>query len=411
MHWFNVWKQGQHAYAEQRQRLSDLQSQYEALKHMDATSTQLMSTVSHALRTPMNAILGFTHLLQARQKHNPEALELLKGMHRSADHLLTVINDVLDDAALQTGALSVEMETFVLRDTLHTAYSLFSPRASQMGLQYTYEVAPEVPIWVLGDRHRLMQILVNLLGNAFKFTSQGQIGLQVEMGTDGVKFCVADTGIGIAESQHARIFERFEQADADTQLRYGGHGLGLSISERLVARMGGRMGLESREGHGSQFWFTLPLTTADPITEDIAVPTTTDGESPRDYCFLVVDDHAINRVLLTQLLTSRWKNSHVLAAEDGLHGLRLLETHKVDVVLMDMVMPGLDGVETTRALRQLEQSSHTPVLGLTANIDQDDLAKFTSAGVNAVVLKPFEAAALFEQVELLLKEKKSFQDS
>jgi len=415
MNWLKPWQAQQKAYDVQRQRHAALQAEQQALLQTALQGQRLMVNVSHALRTPMNAILGFMHLLQTRAADAPDAMQLLHGMRRSADHLLTVINDVLDDASLDTGKMALQAETFALRDTLNVAFELFRVRAQDAGLHYSCEVDDAVPLFIHTDRHRLTQVLVNLLGNAFKFTSQGHVCLRVQQSRDGLNFSVEDTGVGIAETDQARIFERFEQAGVNTQRRYGGHGLGLSISQGLVALMGGHMDVQSMLGKGSTFGFMLPLS----VQVLPEVPTTTapvefkthDGNQEEARIFLVVDDHAINRLLLTKLLTTHWTQGQVLTAESGAQALSLLQQQRVDAVLMDMVMPEMDGIEATQALRQSPHASDIPVLGLTANINPQDLARFTAAGVNALVLKPFDAAALCQQIERLLKEKKSFQGS
>jgi CheY-like chemotaxis protein len=413
MGWCKPWQAQQQAYEVQRQRNAALLAEQQALVQASEQSQHLMATVSHALRTPMNVILGFMHLLQARVGDTPEALQLLHGMRRSADHLLTVINDVMDDASLETGAISVSAETFVLRDVLSVSFDLFHQHAQDANLLYVCEVDEAVPQWVCTDPHRLTQILVNLLGNAFKFTAQGCITLRVQVDPEGLQFSVADTGVGIAETEQARVFERYEQADTHTQSRYGGHGLGLSISKRLVALMGGRMGVHSEQGKGALFWFTLPLTAvaSKEMTSPTLARTTTDTENQPEQAlrFLVVDDHGINRLLLTQLLKTHWKHAEVVEAQSGLQAVQLVQQQPFDMVLMDMVMPEMDGIEATRALRLHAQDLR--VLGLTANINAQDLTRFRAAGVNAVVLKPFKATALCAQIQQLLKEKKSSRDS
>ena len=397
------------AYAASFQRNLELEDKRKELLRTAALRELFIATVSHELRTPMNAILGFNNMLLARVSDNPQALKILNHTRQSADHLLTVINDVLDYSQLQAGKINVQAETFALRDTIHTAFDLFAQRVESMHLQYVCTIDDNVPHWVSADRHRLMQILVNLLGNAIKFTHQGHVTLSVRMQPLCVHFSVRDSGIGIAAAQQPKIFQRFAQAEDDTQSRYGGNGLGLSITQRLVELMGGHIGFESTSGAGSMFWFTLPLVeVAAPVVQPskVKTPSTPINTAPH---FLVVDDHPINRLLVRQILKNNWPNCVLVEADNGRKALDALGTQAFDVVLMDMVMPEMDGIEATAALRQTLASPvcNTPVLGLTANVNPQDLERFSAAGVNAVVLKPFDATKVCAQVAQMLIEKKS----
>jgi signal transduction histidine kinase len=390
-------------------RNQQLEEKRQELLRTSALREQFIATVSHELRTPMNAILGFNNMLLTRVSDNPQALKILNHTRQSADHLLTVINDVLDYSQLQAGKINVRYETFALRDTVNTAFELFGARVQSMHLTYKCEIDAAVPHWVRADRHRLMQILVNLLGNAIKFTHQGHVTLRVQQQPLCVFFSVKDSGIGIPAEQQPKIFQRFVQADEDIQSRYGGNGLGLSITQRLVEIMGGRIGFESTPGKGSTFWFTLPLVEVTPPSVDVLVPELPVVVSEAPLRFLVVDDHPINRLLARQILKNRWKNCELVEAENGRKALEALKTHTFDLILMDMVMPEMDGIEATTALRQTfdAPACHTPVLGLTANVNPQDLERFSTAGVNAVELKPFDAAKMCDHVENLLTLKKS----
>jgi CheY-like chemotaxis protein len=357
----------------------------------------------------MNAILGFNNMLLARAADNPQALKILNHTRQSADHLLTVINDVLDYSQLQAGKINVQAETFALRDTVNTAFDLFAQRVESMHLQYSCNIDDNVPHWVRADRHRLMQILVNLLGNAIKFTHQGHVTLAVRRQPLCVHFSVRDSGIGIPADQQPKIFQRFVQADDDIQSRYGGNGLGLSITQRLVELMGGHIGFESQPGKGSLFWFTLPL--VEVPAPKVETPKTKMPSTPVEAAqrFLVVDDHPINRLLVRQILKNNWKNCEIVEADNGLKAIEALRKQDFDVILMDMVMPEMDGIEATRALRlNFDQPMRdTPVLGLTANVNPQDLERFAEAGVSAVVLKPFDATKVCALVEEMLREKRS----
>ncbi|HQR87160.1 MAG: hypothetical protein B7Y59_08945 [Burkholderiales bacterium 35-55-47] len=397
------------AYNASLQRHLELEEKRKELLRTSALREQFIATVSHELRTPMNAILGFNNMLLGRVSDNPQALKILNHTRQSADHLLTVINDVLDYSQLQAGKINVQAETFALRDTVNTAFDLFAQRVESMHLKYICTIDDNVPQWVRADRHRLMQILVNLLGNAIKFTHQGHVTLSVRRQPLCVHFSVRDSGIGIPESQQSKIFQRFVQAEDNIQSRYGGNGLGLSITQRLVELMGGHIGFESTVGQGSMFWFTLPLVEVAPPSEETPTIKVTTQAQHAVQRFLVVDDHPINRLLVRQILKTNWKKCEIVEAENGALALEALRKQEFDVILMDMVMPEMDGIEATSSLRLTfdQPTRDTPVLGLTANVNPLDLERFAAAGVSSVVLKPFDAAKVCARVEEMLIEKRS----
>ena len=396
-------RQHQAALREGRSRQQDLEKKQAELEQAQEMREHFIASVSHELRTPMNAILGFNSLLMKRVHNKPRAQEILAHTSQSADHLMTVINDVLDYSQFFSGRLTAHAETFVLRETVRHAFDLFAPRVKSMDLAYRCEIADGVPEWVSTDRHRLMQILVNLLGNALKFTHQGHVVLSVQMDPLGVLFSVEDTGIGIAVDDQPRIFHRFIQAQGEIQKRYGGTGLGLAITQSLVALLQGEIGFASTPGQGSRFWFRLPLTaqtSPQPAKLQAMKERKTAGQA---WQFLVVDDHHLNRLLAKQILKNAWPACTVVEAENGAQALDFWRAQRFDLVFMDMLMPVMDGVQTTQAIRQ-SFTSHglAPVIGLTANVNPQDLARFKDAGLSALLLKPFDPAQLCDQVEALL---------
>jgi signal transduction histidine kinase/CheY-like chemotaxis protein len=371
------------------------------LMRAQVVKDNFIALLSHELRTPMNAIIGFSDLLRQDVKDLPRALELAELVKQSSDHLLTVINDVLDFSLLQRGQLKVQHEPFELMVTVRAAFNLFLQRVNSMKIDYTLQTGPDLPLSVVSDRHRLMQILVNLLGNAVKFTHQGTVTLKVERQADQLVFSVTDTGIGIASERLDQIFERFEQASGDTASLYGGNGLGLSISRHLVQLLGGQIGVDSQPGVGSRFWFELPLVSASltriPTDEDMGM-TRLQSFAVR---FLVVDDSAVNRLLACQVVKSHWPQAVMVHAGNGQEALDALHKERFDMVLMDMLMPVMDGIEATRRLRADLPSpqNDTPVLVLTANVSSEDHQRCTDVGANDLVLKPFERQQLCALIE------------
>ena len=394
------------ALAEVEHRQWELEKKRQELVNTVKAREQFISTVSHELRTPMNAILGFNTLLLNQVGEKPRARQILEHTRQSADHLMTVINDVLDYSQFDAGRLTARAETFALRQTVQHAVDLFLPRVKSTHLIFRFEIQKDVPEWVSTDRHRLMQILVNLIGNAIKFTHEGHVLLKVQRVPTGVLFSVEDTGIGIAQQHHVQVFKRFIQADSDIQKRYGGNGLGLTITQRLVELLGGSIGFESQLGQGSRFWFELPLQAMEP---PLTVQTETSPlQTPQvSWRFLVVDDHPINRLLVKQVLQNAWPRSVIEEAEDGKMALEKLKASVYDVVFMDMVMPEMDGIDTSKFIRRElpNPAAQTPILGLTANVNPVDLDRFVEAGLSSVMLKPFEPSQLCAKVEELLSQK------
>ena len=339
-------------------RQLELQAHQGELEHTAQMREHFIAMVSHELRTPMNAILGLNALLLDRVQDKPQATRVLAYTRQSADHLMTVINDVLDYSQFNSGQLTARLERFELHTTVRAAFDLFLPRIENTRLRYVCEIDPDVPKWVQTDRHRLMQVLVNLLGNAVKFTHVGRVCLRVGVQDAGVVFEVQDTGIGIAPNQQQKIFQRFGQADTSIHQRFGGSGLGLTISQKLVQMLGGHMGLESHEGAGSRFWFWLPLQAVDAMQPVVKPLQETPPSSQRPRKFLVVDDHPVNRLLARQALLRQWPGSQVEECENGEKALLALEAPSdegYDLVLMDMVMPVMDGIEATQRIRRSEQ--------------------------------------------------------
>ena len=389
--------------------LDDLESTQRELKNTEQELSQTLQmresfigTVSHELRTPMNAIMGFNSLLLSMVRDKPRALMVLDHTRQSADHLLTVINDVLDYTQFKSGQLRARIEPADLYQTIGSAFGLFMPRVEN-SVCYSCDLPPTLPAWVETDSHRLTQVLVNLLGNAIKFTSEGDVKLTVSsLPNDWYEFKVSDTGIGIAEDEQQRLFSSFSQANPSIQARFGGSGLGLMISQRLVHLLGGDLGFKSELGKGSDFWFKLCLPAVDPPTPASLADTdvlTRGLSKPR---FLIVDDHAVNRLVLRQILLNHWSDAVVMEAGDGFVALSVLKDQAFDLVFLDMVMPGLGGIETAQRLAHADFTNKPPLIGLTANVNPHDLDAFFKTGLSGLLLKPFNRDQLIELIHQLL---------
>ena len=392
------------AIAEIKVRNEELEVKRQELQAISDIRDQFIASVSHELRTPMNAIMGFNDLLQSSQAANSKAMEVLQLTQQSGEHLLTVINDVLDYSQFQSGKLGIHPEPFELRKTVAHAMDLFDNRIKSMRLVFQSQIDEGLPAWVLADRHRLMQVLVNLLGNAIKFTQQGHVMLRVKQSDQSLVFEVEDTGIGISEDQQAKVFERFSQATVQTQAVYGGNGLGLAISKRLVELMGGEIGVKSQLGHGSVFWFTVPLVPAQAkVPEHVQHPRFA-NQQQHAWRFLIVDDVAMNRLLLRQILKLEYPQSLITEAEDGLAALQAINDEGFDLVFMDMVMPQMDGIEASKSIRSTvdRQGQRLPILGLSANVNSSDRERFIDAGADDFLLKPYDRQTLVEVTERLL---------
>jgi PAS domain S-box-containing protein len=367
-----------------------------------------LANMSHEIRTPMNGVMGMaTQLsktaLDARQQ------EFLRIIRSSGQHLLSIINDVLDMAKITSGKLEFEQTPFNLCDSMGQALEPLVLQAQEKGLTVhgtlLRESCPHP--WVLGDPYRINQILINLVSNAVKFTPAGGsitvVSRQVAETADTltVECSVTDTGIGIAPALQARVFEGFTQAYADTTRRFGGTGLGLSISQALVEQMGGKLTLESAVGQGSRFSFvlTLPRTAA---TATVTPPPALDAGTLQGRRVLLVEDNEINRHV-ARLLLEEW-GMLVDEAENGPEGLALYRQQAYDVVLMDIQMPGMSGLEATAIIRQLPDAAkaQVPILALTANAFRADNERYLAAGMDACLTKPFEEGALYRQLERLL---------
>ena len=368
-----------------------------AAEDASAAKSQFLANMSHELRTPLNAILGYAQLLNGTSLTPPQQ-SAVRTIHSSGEHLLTMITDILDIAKVEAGKLELLPEAFDVRACVHTVAQMIRLRAEEKGLEFAVSVAEDVPASVVADQKRVRQVLINLLGNAIKFTQEGSVRMAVsvigtEEGMARLCFDITDTGIGIAPEHIGRIFRPFEQSGNSID-RSGGTGLGLSITHKIVEMMGGEIIVESDLGKGSRFRVeaVFPLAAAEEVS---AVPTDDCGR----HEVLIVDDREANVELLKTALETR--GFRVRTAKNGLEAVACFDTAPSDVVLTDLKMPVLDGSEAIRRIRA-RATRHVPVIAITANPSPEAEAKALAAGADRMLAKPVDLDALHHIITELL---------
>ena len=401
----------QHLESLVRARTAELEEAKNAAEAASRAKSVFLANMSHEIRTPMNAILGLTHLLR-RRSQDPLQQRQLDKVGDAGRHLLGIINSILDIAKIESGKLTLEHRDFALEELLDGVVNLVQERVREKALELRLERDPAVPASLRGDALRLKQVLLNLATNAVKFTERGQVAIGVQRldGPSGLiwlRFQVEDTGIGLTDEQRERLFQPFEQADNSTTRRYGGTGLGLAISRHLIALMGGRIGVESRLGVGSRFWFELPLTPAagehpEPIlgSEAVMRRQTTVGRLPpahRGRRLLLVEDNAINQEVALALLHDMGLNVEV--ADNGRVAVEMARRTAYDLILMDIQMPVMNGLEAAQAIHALPGRRELPILAMTANAFEADRQDCLRAGLCDHIAKPVDPESLYAKLQ------------
>ncbi len=401
-----------------RSRTSELVDAKERAEEASRLKSEFLANMSHEIRTPMNGFMGMLDVL-LETPLSEEQYDFVETARTSANSLLEILRDILDFSKIEAGRMELDPVPIGLPDLVEDTLRPLEVVTRRKGVDLRWSVSGDVPEVLIGDPVRLRQVLLNLVSNAIKFTKEGAI--EVSVTTDEiadveeavVRFTVKDSGIGLTEEQQQVIFEPFRQADGSTTRHYGGIGLGLSISRRLVQLMGGEIGVTSAFGEGSLFWFTTRMGLADPgdsMAQQTSLPRLADavkGSSPDGLHILVAEDNRVNQRVVKTLLERRGHS--VTLAETGVAALKIAGLRSFDLVLMDVQMPEMDGITATRSLKERDaaRGTHTPVIVLTAHAMQGDRERFLAAGADGYVTKPIQIEQLLAEIEAVLPGKNS----
>ncbi|KAB2922797.1 MAG: EAL domain-containing protein [Dechloromonas sp.] len=379
------------------QREQELRTARDSALRFARLKADFAATVSHEIRTPLNGVIGTLDMLK-NAPATPEQNELLDLAWASSQYLLELINNILDFSRLEAGRMDVDTSDFALQPLIDGVIGMFASSAAGKNLKLEAQLAADIPPVLAGDPARLRQVLINLLGNALKFTASGSVSLRVECSEDGgqLLFEVRDSGIGIAEEQQAAIFDSFTQADTSTTRRYGGSGLGLAISKQIVHLLGGEIGVVSQPGSGSTFWFTLPCRAGNRLPDESPAPA--EKRLQRSARILIAEDNATNQAIATGMLRLLGCTSSI--ARNGVEAVSRWQEGTWDLILMDCSMPEMDGIQATIAIREREAASggRIPIIAMTANTQASDIEQCKAAGMDDHLAKPLTLDALTDHL-------------
>ncbi len=374
------------------ERTSELNDARDRAEAANRAKSEFLANMSHEIRTPLSAMIGITEL-SLKEQLSPKLKEYMVTMRSASGSLLEIINDILDFSKIEAGKLELDMHTFDLGELLDNLIGVFRESAREKKLSLKLSLSPETPTILIGDASRLRQVLINLIGNAIKFTEKGDVSISADLAEEdhdraSITFTVTDTGIGIEPAYMHELFDSFTQADSSTSRKYGGSGLGLSISQRLVELMGGRLDVKSRPGDGSSFTFTITLLKGESAS---IVKQKESGDSAyekplEEIAVLLVEDNPINQKIMARTLEA--EGLQVSVASNGKEAIKAIQAADYDVVLMDMQMPVLSGIETTKILREEIGLTELPIIALTANVMKEDMERCLEAGMNDFMAKP-----------------------
>jgi signal transduction histidine kinase/ActR/RegA family two-component response regulator len=388
-----------------------IEEEKEKAKSSEETKQQFLANMSHEIRTPMNAIKGMTDILLRRDPQEAQ-LQYLNAIKESSTSLMVIINDILDFSKIEAGKIDLEKIPFSISQVIGNVCMIMQLRAEEKGLELQQNIEMDIPDQVIGDPTRLHQVLLNLVGNAVKFTEKGMVTIEAKLDTGSVSispvicFTVSDTGVGIGEDRLEKIFDSFEQAYSDTTRKFGGTGLGLTISKRLVELQGGEIGLTSEKGKGTQFQFTIPYE----LAEEKAIPMPAKKElngrvhSIQGAKILLVEDNEFNAIVAQEELEDAISDVEIDVAENGSIAVEKARTGDYDLILMDVQMPVMNGHEATEKIRALDSDrSEIPIIAMTANVLKDEVDLCLEVGMNDFIGKPFDVAELVSKIEALIR--------